>query len=199
MVSWNTECLHLYWQLDCLWTHWVKNKQNVSCVFKLKASVYIWMHLKCQAYFHVTTDVHFIPFIPKSLTDTVWHFWTYQYVCHSKKFFCSSVLPQSLLLFGTLIKTACMHKHIAALNNAIHHVEQHVHCSFSNTTIMQLIIVFNGDCNHFFHYCTLLLLLAVKRQKTKFKAEWKIDTCNDLFTFNSSRMGLLLMWLWSFI
>lgn len=71
---------------------------------------------------------------------------------------------QNLLLFETFIKTACTRKHIAALNNAIHHVEHH-HCSYANMTIMQLIIVFNGDNNHFLHFYTLLLhLLAVKKQ-----------------------------------
>lgn len=85
----------------------------------------------------------------------------------SQSSFCRLALPprsQSLSFFEKFIKTAHIHKHIAALNNAIHHVEQHMHCSFPNMTIMQLIIVFNEDYNHFFHYCTLLLLLAVKGQ-----------------------------------
>lgn len=64
--------------------------------------------------------------------------------------FCISALPPRSQNLETFIKTACIHKHIAALNNTIHHAEQNVHCTFPNMTIMQLIILFNGDYNHFF-------------------------------------------------
>lgn len=76
-------------------------------------------------------------------------------------------------LFRTFIKSPCIHKHIAALNNAIHHVELHVLQFFSTLTIMLLIIVFNGDNNHIFHYCTLLLLLAARRQEQNLKQSGK--------------------------
>lgn len=97
----------------------------------------------------------------------------------------SVVLPYLLeslnpILSETFIKAACIHKHIAALNNAIHHVEHPAHYSYPNMTIMQLIIAFNGDHNHSLHY-TLLLVLAARKPR-KLKAEWRIDVCKNSFT-----------------
>lgn len=91
-------------------------------------------------------------------------------------------LPNRVSLSQNYIENSTKRNTFAFIS-VTYHAEQHTCCSFSlHDFITQLIIDFNGNFFHFFHYSTLIQLVA-KERKTEVQAEWEVSACNYLFTF----------------
>lgn len=156
----------------CYWCHTSEEKishffKRTFCVQLNAWGLCLYLYIKCDVKFAIMSMYMFLNFLFKKICWYLMNKLTNILCLEQWETPAAISYPSSL--FRTFIKSPCIHKHIAALNNAIHHVELHMYYSFSTLTIMLLIIVFNGDNNHIFHYCRLLLVSAARKQEQNLK------------------------------